>query len=121
MQIEVSNGEIVDKLTILDIKLQFIQDEVKRKNLQTEFDLLQKAVESILPTSHELYKALLETNLALWHIEDKCRELEAAKKFDDEFIEVARSVYITNDKRAALKKEINLLTNSSLVEEKSYQ
>ncbi len=121
MKIEVSNGEIVDKLCIVEIKLQFIKDENKRKNLLAEHLALENAVKQILEKTHPLYLQLLEVNTALWHIEDNCRLLENEKRFDAEFIETARSVYITNDKRAAIKKEINLLTNSSLVEEKSYQ
>jgi hypothetical protein len=68
-----------------------------------------------------LYLQLLATNLLLWDIEDKCRELESKQQFDDTFIQVARSVYITNDKRAFIKKQINVFTNSALTEEKSYQ
>jgi Family of unknown function (DUF6165) len=121
MQIEVSNGEIVDKLTILQIKLLHISDDAKRNNILKEYNLLQKIVEQILPTSHELYQQLLSVNQQLWDIEDKCRLLESKQLFDDIFIQTARSVYITNDNRAAIKKQINLLTNSNLTEEKSYQ
>jgi hypothetical protein len=121
MQIEVSNGEIVDKLTILQIKLQRISDADKLKNIQQEFDLLQNVVATILPQSHELYQQLLAINQQLWDIEDTCRELEAKQQFDDFFIQTARSVYISNDKRALIKKQINMFTNSALTEEKSYQ
>ncbi|MCX8471623.1 MAG: hypothetical protein RLZZ118_2257 [Bacteroidota bacterium] len=121
MQIEVSNGEIVDKLCIIEIKLQQIHDAEKRKNLLLEYAVIEEAVAKIISKEHTLYLQLLSVNQQLWDIEDKCRELEAKQKFDEEFIATARSVYITNDKRAAIKKEINLLTNSLLVEEKSYQ
>ena len=121
MQIEVSNGEIVDKLTILQIKLQHISDANKLKNIQKEFDLLQKIVIDILPSTHPLYLDLLATNQQLWVIEDDCRAMESRQQFDEVFIQNARNVYITNDKRALLKKQINELTNSALTEEKSYQ
>jgi hypothetical protein len=124
MQIEVSNGEIVDKLTIIEIKLKHIDDEHKIENLKKEQAVLQDAVKNIfgaLFAEHPLYQALMDVNLALWHIEDKCRSLEALKQFDQEFIDVARSVYITNDERARIKKEINRVTGSHLTEEKSYQ
>jgi Family of unknown function (DUF6165) len=121
MQIEVSNGEIVDKLCIIQIKLMHIQDAQKRINLLAEEAVLLQAVQQIIALDHPLYKQLFSTNLSLWHIEDKCRDLEAAKQFDKEFIDTARSVYQTNDVRAAIKKEINIFTKSNLIEEKSYQ
>jgi hypothetical protein len=121
MQIEVSNGEIVDKLTILEIKLQYITDEHKRNNLLNEYKLLDAVVANILDKESVLYKQLYEVNLALWHIEDACREHEKNKLFNEDFIAIARSVYTTNDERAAIKKEINIVTNSTLIEEKSYQ
>ncbi len=121
MQIEVSNGEIVDKLTINQIKLMFIEDEVKRNHLLEEQTVLETAVVSIIDQNHVLYKQLFETNLKLWHIEDTCREYEQQQIFDDKFVQVARSVYITNDERAALKREINIVTESTLLEIKSYQ
>ncbi len=121
MKIEVSNGEIVDKLTIIEIKLANIQDEQKRINLKSEYDILNVAVESIISKEHPLYLELLEINGKLWNIEDRIRELEKSKDFGDEFIQVARSVYFTNDQRSDVKRKINLLTNSSLFEEKSYE
>lgn len=121
MKIEVSNGEIVDKLTIIEIKLANIQDEQKRANLKTEYDILNAAVESIISKEHPLYLELLEINGKLWNIEDRIRELEKSKDFGIEFIQVARSVYFTNDQRSDVKRKINLLTNSSLFEEKSYE
>ncbi len=121
MKIEVSNGEIVDKLTIIEIKLKHIQDPKKRKNLQKEYEVLNAAVAKIISKDHEYYTALLKINQELWDIEDACRDLERAKEFGEEFIKTTRSVYFTNDKRSEVKKKINELTGSALVEEKSYQ
>jgi hypothetical protein len=121
MLIEVSNGEIADKLTIIEIKLSKITDTEKRKNLEAEWEVLNAAVEQIIDKQHELYKKLYELNSKLWIIEDHCREHEKNKNFNTDFIEIARSVYLTNDERAAVKKEINHITGSRLVEEKSYQ
>ncbi len=121
MLIEVSNGEIADKLTIIEIKLSKITDPEKRKNLQAEWDVLNSAVAQIIDKDHPLYKQLFEINSKLWVIEDQCREHEKNKDFGSAFVEIARSVYQSNDERAAVKKEINILTGSRLVEEKSYQ
>jgi Family of unknown function (DUF6165) len=121
MLIEVSNGEIIDKLTILELKLKFIKDEKKVVNLKKEFKILQDAGALILDRGHQLFELLFLTNLQLWNIEDRCRELEALQQFDDEFIQVTRSVYRINDERAMIKKQINELTGSDLIEEKSYQ
>lgn len=121
MQIEVSNGEIVDKLTIIEIKLKHIQDTEKRKNLTTEYEVLDKAVQKIIDKQHDLYRELLHINQQLWDIEDTIRDLERDKDFGEKFIETARAVYFTNDKRSEVKRKINGLTGSLLVEEKSYQ
>lgn len=121
MQIEVSNGEIVDKLTIIEIKLKHIQDTEKRKNLTTEYEVLDKAVQKIIDKQHDLYQELLHINQQLWDIEDTIRDLERDKDFGEKFIETARAVYFTNDKRSEVKRKINGLTGSLLVEEKSYQ
>ena len=121
MKIEVSNGELVDKLTILEIKLTRIKDSKKLENVRKEHAILEKTVYQIIAKEDELYQKLLETNQKLWDIEDKIRELERRKDFGQEFIETARSVYINNDFRAKIKKEINLKTNSGLFEEKSYE
>ena len=120
MKIEVSNGEIIDKLTIIQIKLERIKDEAKLKNLKKEFDELSKVTSSILSTSDPLYKALYDVNAELWDIEDHIRDLERKKDFGKEFIETARLVYFRNDRRAELKREINIRTSSGLIEEKSY-
>ena len=121
MKIEVSNGEIVDKLTIIEIKLENIKNEQKLANLRVEYEILNKAVGLIIDKMNPLYLELLEINKKLWTIEDRIRELEKNKDFGAEFIEVARSVYFTNDKRSDVKRKINDLTNSDLVEEKSYE
>lgn len=121
MKIEVSNGEIVDKLTIIEIKLIHIADQDKRKNLQTEYKVLNEAVSKIIEKNHPLYKELLKINQELWDIEDTIRDLERDKDFGEKFIETARAVYFTNDRRSDVKRKINELTGSTLVEEKSYQ
>jgi hypothetical protein len=121
MKIEVSNGEIIDKLTIIQIKLERIKDESKLVNLQKEYKLLLEATSEILSTSDELYKSLYEANCELWDIEDHIRDLERRKDFGDDFISTARSVYIKNDLRSEIKREINIKTSSGLIEEKSYE
>jgi len=121
LKIDVSIGEIVDKLTILSIKLDMFKDPEKRKNVEKEYQILLQSLKTsdITPESEE-FKILKTINLKLWDIEDKIRVKEAEKSFDDEFIELARSVYFTNDERAEIKKQINLKYNSDLIEEKEY-
>lgn len=121
MKIEVSDGEIVDKLTIIEIKLERIKDEAKLANVRKEYEVLDEAVAKIISKEDPLYKELLDINTQLWEIEDDIRECERAKDFGEKFIELARAVYFTNDKRADAKKRINLKTGSLLVEEKSYE
>lgn len=121
MKIEVSNGEIIDKLTIIQIKLERIHDKTKRINLQNEYDELFSVSSSIISTSDVLYKSLYEVNCALWDIEDHIRDLERKKDFGADFVETARAVYIKNDRRSELKREINIRTSSGLMEEKSYE
>ena len=122
MNIEVSHGEIVDKLTILQIKKTNIIDPIKLDNIVKEYDYLLYVVENDLGISTESpeYLELLSINNELWVIEDDIRDKERDKVFDNEFIELARSVYTTNDKRAEIKKKINLKYGSLFVEEKSY-
>jgi len=119
LKIDVSIGEIVDKLTILSIKLDKFKDPEKRKNVEKEYQILLQSLKTsdITPESEE-FKKLKTINLKLWDIEDKIRVKEAEKSFDDEFIELARSVYFTNDERAEIKKQINLKYNSDLIEER---
>ncbi len=123
MNIEVSHGEIVDKLTILQIKKENIKDPSKLDNIVKEYDYLFSIVENDLGilTSSPEYLELLSINKDLWVIEDDIREKERQKQFDDEFVKLARDVYYTNDVRAKIKKEINLKYSSGFVEEKSYQ
>jgi len=121
MNIEVSIGEIVDKLTILRIKKNNITDEGKLFNVITEYDYLCDVVFNQLKIESDDFYNLLLVNERLWDIEDLIRDKERDKVFDTEFIELARSVYVTNDKRAELKKEINLKYGSLFVEEKSYK
>ncbi len=121
MKIEVSNGELIDKLSILEIKLNKIQDSEKLKNIRKEYSLLEKAASLIIKRDDPLYRQLLDINQKLWEIEDRIRELEKNKDFSSEFIETARMVYFNNDIRAKIKQEINLKTNSDLFEEKSYE
>ena len=122
MKIEVSNGEILDKISILSIKLRKITDLGKIANVMAEHNILQAHFDELLTTDelHELYVRLYAVNLQLWEVEDSLRELEHKQDFSNTFIELARSVYMLNDRRASLKKELNILTNSTLVEEKSY-
>jgi len=123
MNIEVSHGEIVDKLTILQIKKENITDPSKLDNIVKEYDYLLSVVENDLGISTESpeYLELLSINKELWVIEDDIRDKERIKEFDDDFIKLARAVYYTNDVRAKIKKEINLKHSSGFVEEKSYQ
>ena len=121
MKIEVSNGEIVDKLTIVEIKSERIKDAKKLENLHKEFEVLNNAVAGIIEKKHPLYLELLDINNQLWDIEDHIRDLERAKDFADDFIQTARSVYYINDRRSDVKRRINELTGSNLTEEKSYE
>ncbi len=121
MKIEVSIGEIVDKLSILKIKINNITDLLKLENVTKEYNYLNEIVFKELGVSEEDFFNLVLINEKLWDIEDKIRDKERDKEFDDVFIELARSVYYTNDKRAEIKKEINLKYGSLFVEEKSYK
>lgn len=121
--IEVGPGELVDKITILRIKSERMNDAAKLANVRHELQVLDAARKANLEDSAEMRRLegeLKSVNEALWVIEDDIRQCEADKDFGSKFIELARSVYKQNDRRAAIKKEINLLTGSSIVEEKSY-
>ena len=120
MNIEVSVGEIVDKLSILELKKLNIKDSDKLKNVTKEYDYLHNIVFNELKINQDDFLSLLNVNQILWEVEDKIRDKERIKAFNSEFVELARLVYITNDKRADLKKSINLKYNSTFVEEKSY-
>ncbi|HLV30900.1 MAG TPA: DUF6165 family protein [Chitinispirillaceae bacterium] len=121
MKIHISIGELVDKVTILTIKLRRITDKLKLKNIKNEYN------ELIIPmniagiqTSNRYFNKLLEINTQLWKIEDRIRLKESKQQFDDEFIQLARSIYFINDKRSEVKKEINLKYGSDIIEEKEY-
>ena len=125
MKVEVSNGELLDKLTILELKLTNITDVQKLSNIQNEHDELSPLADQLFDSYGEelknLYKKLTEINSELWTIEDDIRECERNKDFGSDFVSLARAVYFTNDKRSDVKKAINLLTDSGFVEEKSYE
>lgn len=125
MKIKISHGELVDKLSILDIKLLKIDNEDKLVNVKNEHETLYPYVLMLLDLHQgplrKLYDELTEVNSLLWNIEDDIRDCERDKDFSQKFIDLARSVYVTNDKRALIKKQINQLTNSNLTEEKSYK
>jgi hypothetical protein len=120
----VSFGEVLDKITILEIKAKNIDDPEKQKNVINELDKLLETWNLSVTESKEissLKSQLKKVNQSLWNIEDRIRVKEFHNEFDDEFIKVARSVYFENDKRADIKKEVNLLLGSELIEEKSYK
>ena len=122
--VPVSVGEVVDKVTILEIKSERISDTEKLRNVAAELDALRPLVSGGVFDSAELVAltdGLRAVNGELWDIEDDIRAEEAAGRFGERFIELARAVYVTNDRRAELKKKINLATGSQLVEEKSYE
>ena len=125
MKIEVSNGELMDKLTILEIKLDRIKDPIQLENITKEWLSLNDAVMTLLNTfgDRALYSKideLSDINKKLWDIEDWIRDCEKEQRFDKEFVELARSVYKLNDRRSEVKKHINIITKSGLIEEKSY-
>ncbi len=122
--VPVSWGELLDKITILRIKVERITDPEKNANVRKELTQLEAIADRIKPLADDveaLLQALYEVNLALWDIEDEIRSHERQKQYDDRFIELARSVYITNDKRSELKRALNAKLDSDLVEEKSYE
>ena len=117
----ISIGELIDKITILEIK-QIYMTGIKLKNINKEMKLLKNILQDKnLEINIDLIKNLKKINKKLWEIEDNIRIKESKQEFDEEFIKLARSVYIENDKRASIKKEINQKYNSNLVEEKSYK
>jgi len=123
LKVEVSVGELLDKITILEIKSERITDATKLVNVNKELDILRQTWSNSELSSTDItdpMARLKAVNIELWDIEDGIRLKEGVAEFDDKFIELARSVYHRNDVRAAIKKEINLLLGSGLVEEKSY-
>lgn len=125
MKIEVSNGELLDKLTILELKIKNIKDTDKLVNVYKEFNELNPLAKELFEKNNSdlqnHYLALAEVNGELWNIEDDIRECERNKDFGDKFIALARAVYITNDKRCEIKKIINITTGSKFIEEKGYE
>ena len=124
IRVPVSPGEVLDKITILEIKSERMDDPEKVANVRTELALLQDTWAQAVTeddTIRDLHAQLKEINEALWEIEDDIRDKERLKEFDERFIELARSVYFTNDRRSQVKKQLNLHLGSQIIEEKSYQ
>jgi len=123
LKIPVSIGELIDKLSILQVKKIKIQNPQSLKFVSEEFDLLKDLSQSFLGNENieTLYNQLIEVNSNLWDVEDKLRVYESEKRFDEEFIELSRKVYYTNDERFRLKNEINLITSSQIREVKDYK
>ena len=123
MKVEISNGELLDKFSILEIKMGNITDPSKLANIENEYRELTSDCTDLLRSStiSSLYAELKSINQKLWVVEDDIRDCERSKDFGPQFVSLAREVYFTNDERARVKKEINLASGSSLVEEKSYQ
>ena len=124
IKVPVSPGELLDKITILRIKSQRMTEPAKLVNVRLELDALQRTWEASVYASADIeadLRALFEVNERLWTIEDDIRDQERARRFDAEFIRLARAVYVENDERAAIKRRINLRLGSSIVEEKSYR
>ena len=124
IHVPVSPGEVLDKITILEIKSERMSDPEKVTNVRVELALLQETWKEFIRDDEVirgLHAQLKEVNEALWEIEDDIRDKERAKEFDERFIELARAVYVTNDRRSKVKKELNLHLGSEIVEEKSYQ
>jgi len=126
LQAPLSLGELVDKITILEIKAEMMNEKSKLQNVRRELETLSDCLAKVLDTSETKFLAPFKTSLSqinreLWKIEDDLRECERRQEFGEEFVALARSVYFSNDKRAAIKKEINVRFGSELVEEKSYR
>ena len=124
LNLQTAPGEFLDKLTILEIKSERMSDAAKLANVRRELELLREtwaASPFSVRDVAALVAQLKQVNEALWEIEDAIRAKEAAKSFDAEFVELARSVYRTNDRRAEIKRELNVALGSEILEEKSYQ
>ena len=122
--IPISPGELLDKITILEIKSERIESAEKKANVNNELSMLNKVWDDAVSEDSDIIsmrKELKSINEALWDIEDDIRDEERDKRFSEKFIELARSVYVTNDQRADVKKRINIHLKSDIVEEKSYQ
>jgi hypothetical protein len=123
IKILVSTGEILDKYSILLLKQQYCNDTSSLNNIRIELQTIQDIVNNLLQNINiiNLYNKLYETNHRIWHVEDAIRKQEKLQKFDSYFIELARSVYLLNDERARIKKQINILSDSHIIEEKIYE
>jgi hypothetical protein len=124
IKITISIGELVDKITILELKEKLIPDEIKKVEVKKELKQLQEALKQVLGENKELNSLKLKlgkVNKTLWKIEDEIRICEKEKSFDEKFIKLARSVYVTNDQRFNIKNEINKMFSSEVVEVKSYE
>ena len=124
IRVPVSSGELIDKIAILKIKKKKIFNKSKLKNINNELSLLNEIYKNNFKNNKKLLlyeKKLIKINKKLWDIEDKIRFLESKKNFNQQFIDLARAIYINNDKRSEIKKKINKLTGSRLIEEKSYK
>jgi hypothetical protein len=124
IRVPVSPGEVLDKITILEIKSERMSDPEKVANVRVELSLLQETWSQAVAEDdviRDLHAQLKEINEGLWEIEDDIRDKERVKEFDARFIELARSVYFTNDRRSEVKKKLNLHLGSQIIEEKSYQ
>ena len=120
---EISAGELLDKISILEIKLDKIKDKNRNSEIKKEYEVLKKIEQSSIEANDKVKKLIIQikdVNLALWKVEDKLRICEKNKNFDKNFTELARSVYITNDKRAKIKSEINEILKSNIKEVKQY-
>ena len=121
INVPISVGELIDKITILEIKKDNLKN-LKLKNILKELSFLRAVLEkNSIFIPDEIFFQLKSINLKLWDIEDKIRIKEKNKEFDNEFIELARSVYLNNDRRSETKKELNIMFNSEIIEEKSYE
>lgn len=118
--IPVSHGQLYDQMTILVIKHSNIADQRKKWNVANELDRLSLEFKRLMRHDTASFNALMDVNSKLWDIEDRIREKEAAQAFDDEFIQLARSIYHLNDYRAKIKRAINLFHDSTIIEEKQY-
>lgn len=123
ISVEVAPGELIDKITILEIKKERMADVAKLENVHIEWETLTKARDTHIKKSPEMEKltaSLKAVNEELWIIEDDIRDCERSSDFSEKFVQLARAVYITNDKRAAFKRNINVFLGSRILEEKSY-
>lgn len=123
ISVKISSGELLDKITILVIKLEKMSDPAKLSNVRKEYDLLMDVYRNEIVESHDLIvlrDRLKQLNQRIWDTEDEIRDFEKRKDFGERFVELARTAYLTNDRRSSTKREINDLLKSTLVEEKSY-